>query len=45
LKINPPNDKYEQEADRVAEQVVSMPNAHVKNTVSSKVEVLHLTGR
>lgn len=26
LKINPPDDKYEQEADRIAEEVMSMPD-------------------
>lgn len=25
LTVNPPNDRYEQEADRVAEQVMRMP--------------------
>ena len=30
LKIGPPNDKYEQEADRVAEQVLRMPEPSVQ---------------
>ncbi|NOZ51815.1 MAG: DUF4157 domain-containing protein [Gammaproteobacteria bacterium] len=32
LKIGQPNDKYEQEADRVAEQVISMPDPQVATT-------------
>jgi len=30
LKISQPNDKYEQEADRVADQVVAMPNSKLQ---------------
>jgi len=30
LKINTPDDRYEQEADRVADQVVNMTDAHVQ---------------
>ncbi len=30
LKVNPPNDKYEQEADRVATQVMRMPDTAVQ---------------
>jgi hypothetical protein len=30
LKIGQPNDKYEQEADRVADQVMSMPEPEVR---------------
>lgn len=30
LKIGQPNDKYEQEADRVADQVMSMPERQVR---------------
>ena len=30
LTIGQPNDKYEQEADRVAEQVMSMPDPQIQ---------------
>ena len=33
LKIGAPNDKYEQEADRIADQVVRMPEPSVKHQV------------
>lgn len=32
LKVSQPNDKYEQEADRVAEQVMRMPEPPVQRT-------------
>ena len=36
LKIGQPNDKYEQEADRIAEQVIKMPESQIqKKTCSS----------
>ena len=43
LKIGQPNDKYEQEADRVAEQVVAMsPNT---NITSTPPRIQRLTGQ
>ncbi len=36
LKIGAPNDKYEQEADRLAEQVMRMPEPKEKNTSQGK---------
>jgi hypothetical protein len=47
LKIGQPNDIYEQEAERVADQVMRMPNEVVRgqqSTVSSKGEVGGLQG-
>jgi hypothetical protein len=47
LKIGQPNDMYEQEADRIADQVMRMPNEVVRgqqSTVSSKGEVGGLQG-
>ncbi len=41
LKIGQPNDKYEQEADRVADQVMRMPESKEKNTTQGKTN----TGR
>lgn len=38
LKIGEPNDKYEQEADRVAEQVMRMPESQVQRQVKSMGE-------
>lgn len=37
LKVSQPNDKYEQEADRVADQVMRMPNTAVAGTASPGV--------
>ncbi len=39
LKINQPNDRYEQEADRVAEQVMRMPEREVAGISSSPAKV------
>ncbi len=36
LKINAPGDKYEQEADRIAEQVMRMPAAEVEGVTNRK---------
>ena len=36
LKIGQPNDKYEQEADRVADQVMRMPQPAVNTSISTK---------
>jgi len=45
LKIGQPNDKYEQEADRVAEQMMRMPEPQVvvgaKSEIEAPVEVNH----
>ena len=38
LKIGQPNDKYEQEADRVAEQVMSMPELQVQRQPEEEEE-------
>lgn len=38
LKINPPGDKYEQEADRVADQVMRMPEPQVQRQVDGEDE-------
>lgn len=38
LKIGQPNDKYEQEADRVANQVMQMPEPQVKRQMESEEE-------
>lgn len=35
LKINSPNDKYEQEADKVAEQVMRMPEPNIQRKCTS----------
>jgi len=37
LRIGQPNDKYEQEADRVAEQVMRMPASHISSSVGGSV--------
>lgn len=44
LKIGAPNDKYEQEADRVAEQVMRMPDpqCRVSEQVSDKAQTTHV---
>jgi hypothetical protein len=38
LTVGQPNDRYEQEADRVAEQVMSMPDTAVQRTVEDSEE-------
>lgn len=38
LMIGRPNDKYEQEADRVAEQVMSMPEPRIKRQIEPEEE-------
>lgn len=38
LKINEPNDKYEQEADRVADEVVRTPESQIGNIVPSRIQ-------
>jgi len=38
LKIGPPNDRYEQEADRIAEQVISIPASAVSRAPSREAE-------
>ena len=38
LKINQPGDKYEQEADRVAEMVLRMPDSHSVDSISQSPE-------
>jgi len=45
LKINSPNDKYEQEADRVAEQVTKMPNQNLqrKNAKNESIDEIRRT--
>ncbi len=40
LKIGSPNDKYEQEADRVAEQVMNMPEQAVVQRKADKKELI-----
>jgi hypothetical protein len=40
LKINAPSDKYEREADRVAEQVMRMPGPPVQ-PLNSQTEQIH----
>jgi len=42
LKIGRPGDKYEQEADRVANQVMSMPEPHLQRQIEPEEEEEHL---
>jgi hypothetical protein len=42
LKVGQPGDKYEQEADRVAEQVMSMPEPRVERQVNEEKEKLSI---
>jgi hypothetical protein len=42
LTVNQPDDKYEQEADRVAEQVMRMPDTGFSPVSSTSGEALHL---
>lgn len=38
LTVNPPDDRYEQEADRIAEQVMRMPEPRLQRQVESEEE-------
>lgn len=45
LKINEPGDRYEQEADRIADQIVQQPESSVQDMVNPVVETLPLQRR
>jgi hypothetical protein len=42
LSIGQPNNKYEQEADTVTNQVMAMPDTSVKSSMVFRVKVLYL---